>query len=156
MSSHQKTTVLLGLGSNLGDREGYIALALERLDQHPAVTVIRRSGLMETAPWGVADQPAFINAVAELRTPLGPRSLLRVLKETEINLGRRDRGLRWGPREIDLDILFYGDLVLEDPDLKIPHERILERSFVIAQVLELAPDLVHPGLGVPLRDFLPE
>ena len=148
-----QTTVTIGLGSNLGDREGYIRRALDSLADHPSIEVLRCSALIETEPWGVLNQPAFLNAVAELRTTLEPRALLCVLKKIERDLGREERDLKWGPREIDLDILFFGDMIVDEPDLKIPHERILERPFVIEQILALDEDAVHPGLNVPLRQF---
>ena len=143
--------MLIGLGSNLGDRKEYIKRALGSLAAHAEIEVVRCSSLLETEPWGVADQPRFINAVAELLTTLGPRALLDHLKKIEADLGRKHRDLRWGPREIDLDILFFGDLCLNEADLTIPHERIPERPFVIRQILELDEDAVHPGLGIPLR-----
>jgi 2-amino-4-hydroxy-6-hydroxymethyldihydropteridine diphosphokinase len=148
---NNRIRVFIGLGSNLGDRKGTIERALASLVGHEEIELVRRSSLLETKPWGVADQPRFINAVAELLTTLGPRALLDHLKKVEADLGRRHRDLRWGPREIDLDILFYGDLCLNEADLVIPHERILERPFVVQQILELDDEVVHPGFRVPLR-----
>lgn len=149
-----KTSVTIGLGSNLGDRESTIRRALEMLGAHPAVEVSRCSTLIETEPWGVADQPPFINAVAALVTTLEPLPLLDLLKSTEIELGRTPRDLRWGPREIDLDILLYGDLVMESEVLTVPHPRMTERPFVLRQMVELDENSVHPKLGVPLRELL--
>jgi len=110
--------------------------------------------LIETAPWGRTAQPAFLNAVARVETTLSADALLDVLKAAERRLGRAPSGLRWGPRIIDLDILIFGDAVVESPHLTIPHPRLIERDFVLRQVLDLAPDIRHPALKRPLSAFL--
>jgi 2-amino-4-hydroxy-6-hydroxymethyldihydropteridine diphosphokinase len=148
-----KTSVFISLGSNLGDRVRQIERALEWLGAHPAITPERCSALRETEPWGVVDQPRFINAVALISTTLSPRELLDTLKRAEAELGRKLREQRWGPREIDLDILLFGDLVVEEPDLVIPHERLTERSFVVEQILEVDGNAFHPKLKVPIKRF---
>jgi 2-amino-4-hydroxy-6-hydroxymethyldihydropteridine diphosphokinase len=140
------TRAFIGLGANVGDRRASIEAAILAMSAHPRIEVVRCTGLVETAPWGVADQPAFLNAVAEVRTTLDPRELLRSLKCMECELGRTP-GPRWGPREIDLDILLYGDRVIDDPLLTIPHPELAARPFVLSQLIELDPGLVHPGLG---------
>jgi 2-amino-4-hydroxy-6-hydroxymethyldihydropteridine diphosphokinase len=146
--------VFIGLGSNMGDRAGQIARALDWLGVHPDMTLVAATECIETEPWGVTDQPRFLNAVSEIRTLLGPEALLAELLKAEIILGRTREGRRpWGPREIDLDILVYGERAVESPDLVIPHPRLLERPFVLVQLLELAPNLRHPILGLPLSSL---
>ena len=137
------TPIYLGLGANLGDRVANLALTIRRLTQSRAVRVIRRSGLYETAPVGVTDQPPFLNAVLEAETTLPPGDLLALLKEIEAGLGRQP-GPRWGPRPIDLDILLYGDEQVAEPDLTIPHPALWDRLFVLAPLTELHPDLPAP------------
>jgi 2-amino-4-hydroxy-6-hydroxymethyldihydropteridine diphosphokinase len=137
------TRAYVGLGSNLGDREGTILAAAEQLGRH------RLSRIRETEPWGYVDQPRFLNAVAELETELGPRELLDRLLEIERGLGRTRDGPRYGPRTIDLDLLLYGDLVLAEPGLTVPHPRLAERLFVLEPLFEL-----DAGLFVPGRDFV--
>ncbi len=146
--------VYIGLGANLGDREGTIRAALARLAEDPRVEVVRVSSLRETDPVGFEDQPRFLNGVAALETTLGARELLELMLGVERDLGRTRHGPRFGPRTIDLDILLYGDAVVDEPSLRIPHPRMTERLFVLEPLHELDPDLVIPGRG-PLRDFLP-
>jgi 2-amino-4-hydroxy-6-hydroxymethyldihydropteridine diphosphokinase len=137
----------VGLGSNLGDRRAMIAGALEALKPR------RVSSVIETEPWGRADQPRFLNAVAELETELPPDDLLRKLLDVECGLGRIRRE-RWGPRTIDLDLLLYGDRELSSEGLVIPHPRLRERRFVLEGLLELCPDAPVPGLGRTVRQLL--
>jgi 2-amino-4-hydroxy-6-hydroxymethyldihydropteridine diphosphokinase len=116
--------------------------------------VLRRlSSLYVTKPWGRTDQGDFVNAVAEVETHLGPRELLSRVKAIEDRLGRRP-GPRWGPREIDIDILLYGNEVVKEDDLVIPHPCLCERAFVLVPLAELAPDLVHPETGVRVSTFV--
>jgi 2-amino-4-hydroxy-6-hydroxymethyldihydropteridine diphosphokinase len=135
------TRAYVGLGANLGDREASILRAAELL---PAV---RLSAIRETEPWGYADQPPFLNAVAEVQTDLGPRALLERLLEIERSLGRLRLGPRWGPRTIDLDLLVHGETVVYEPDLTVPHPRLHERLFVLEPLAELDPALEIPGKG---------
>jgi 2-amino-4-hydroxy-6-hydroxymethyldihydropteridine diphosphokinase len=136
-------TAYVGLGSNLGDREQNLLAALARFDAEG--WLVRRSSFRETDPVGVTDQPRFVNAVAELRTGLGPRELLDRLLGIERELGReRARERRWGPRIIDLDLLLFGDEVIEEPGLTVPHPRLAGRRFVLEPLVELAPDLELP------------
>jgi 2-amino-4-hydroxy-6-hydroxymethyldihydropteridine diphosphokinase len=109
---------------------------------------------VETAPWGIENQPRFINAVAEILTNLDPFDLLLLLKSAEKELGRRNNAIKWGPRIIDLDILLYGEMVIETEELTIPHAQLISRPFVIEQILELDTDVIHPKLRVPIRCFL--
>jgi 2-amino-4-hydroxy-6-hydroxymethyldihydropteridine diphosphokinase len=135
------TIAYVGLGSNLGDRRAAILRAAELID------AVRLSTIRETEPWGYADQPAFLNAVAELDTDLQPRRLLDHLLEVEAELGRERGEIRWGPRTIDLDLLLYGDLAIEEPGLTVPHPRLAERLFVLEPLSELAPARKIPGNG---------
>jgi 2-amino-4-hydroxy-6-hydroxymethyldihydropteridine diphosphokinase len=135
------TLAYVGLGANLGDREGSIRRAAELLGAR------RLSTIIETPPWGITDQPDFLNAVAEVETDLGPRPLLDRLLEVERELGRVRDGKRWGPRTIDLDLLVYGGETSDVPALQLPHPRLHERLFVLVPLAELAPELVVPGRG---------
>lgn len=138
----------IGLGANLGDRETTIRQALAALGSAPGVRVTRVSSLRETEPWGVAEQPTFLNGVAELETDLGPRGLLETLLGVERSLGRVRDGGRWGPRVIDLDLLVHGDEAIDEPGLEVPHPYLSQRRFVLEPLAELAPDLVVPRQGV--------
>lgn len=149
-------TVYIALGSNLGDREKNINLALEKLGQ---IGIIRRvSSLYETEPVGYKDQPWFINLVCELETELPPQELLQSLKAIEKKMGR-DPGPRFGPRPMDIDILLYDNLVLDTPELTIPHPRLAERAFVLIPLVEIAPEVLHPVLkksAQELQEALPK
>jgi len=134
--------VFLGLGSNLGDREALLRRALARVASLPGTEVLRVSAIRETEPWGVTDQPAFLNAAAEIRTELEPQSLLTALKQIEREVGRTPT-FRWGPREIDVDLLLYGARRVEIERLTLPHPHILEREFVREPLAEIAPEVVE-------------
>jgi 2-amino-4-hydroxy-6-hydroxymethyldihydropteridine diphosphokinase len=136
----------IALGSNLGDRERTIEQAVALLRGHPAIEVLAESSLRETEPWGPVAQPAYLNGAVEIETTLEPRALLGVLLDVERRLGRV-REERWGPRTIDLDLLVYGDAVLDEPGLTLPHPRLHERAFVLEPLHELDPALVVPGRG---------
>ncbi|HYY32952.1 MAG TPA: 2-amino-4-hydroxy-6-hydroxymethyldihydropteridine diphosphokinase [Gaiellaceae bacterium] len=145
------TRAYIGLGSNLGDREMALRQALAGLEELGAVRV---SSVRETEPVGITDQPRFLNAVAELNTELAARDLLDRLLELERTIGRnRTKETRWGPRTIDLDLLLYGDEVIAEPGLTVPHPRLAEREFVLEPLYELAPDLVLPD-GRRIEDLL--
>jgi len=131
----------VALGANLGDREATVRRAAAMLGPH------RLSTIRETEPWGYADQPRFLNAVAEVETDLPPRELLDRLHEIERELGRTREGPRYGPRTIDLDLLVYGDEVVDEPGLRVPHPRLAERAFVLEPLYELDAELVVPGRG---------
>ncbi|HXG76790.1 MAG TPA: 2-amino-4-hydroxy-6-hydroxymethyldihydropteridine diphosphokinase [Gaiellaceae bacterium] len=137
----------VGLGANLGAREETIARALELLAATPGVQVAAVSSLRETDPVGPLAQPDFLNGAALLETSLSPRELLDALLEIERRLGRVRDGTRWGPRTIDLDLLLYGEQVVEEPGLRVPHPRLHERRFALEPLAELDPALRIPGRG---------
>jgi 2-amino-4-hydroxy-6-hydroxymethyldihydropteridine diphosphokinase len=143
------TRAYVGVGANLGDRRATIEAAVAAL---PGVVAV--SELRETAPVGVVDQPAFLNGAVALETELSPRELLETLLEVERSLGRQ-RGERWGPRTIDLDLLLYGEETLDEPGLTVPHPRLHERRFALEPLAELDPGLVVPGRG-RVRELLSE
>jgi 2-amino-4-hydroxy-6-hydroxymethyldihydropteridine diphosphokinase len=148
------TTVYVGLGSNLGDRRRNLEAALEALRAHPRITVSAVSSFLETEPvGGPPGQGKFLNAAAGIETDLAPEALLEELKRVERTLGRKP-GPRWGPREIDLDILLYGDTILETGTLVIPHPRMRERRFVLEPLAEIAPTARDPATGRTVRELL--
>jgi 2-amino-4-hydroxy-6-hydroxymethyldihydropteridine diphosphokinase len=144
-------TAYVGLGANLGDRAGTIQRALELLGGRDGIEITAVSSLRETDPVGYLDQPRFLNGAARLETRLSARALLDALLETERELGRTRTGPRYGPRIIDLDLLLYGDLELDEPGLTVPHPRLHERRFALEPLLELDPELVVPGRGTVSR-----
>ncbi len=138
------TTAYVGLGSNLGDRERLIR------DAADLIGAGRLSAVIETEPWGLEDQPRFLNAVAEVETRLEPLPFLTFLLDVERRLGRERIGPRFGPRTIDLDLLLFGGLTVDEPGVVVPHPRLHERRFVLEPLAELAPDLEIPGNGTVL------
>lgn len=147
MSGRNRTTAYLGLGGNLGDPQAAMGAALRILDAEDGIEVIKVSSLYRTPPWGMTDQPDFLNAVAAIETTLSPRELLTACLDAERRL-KRVRTERWGPRAIDLDILMFGDSHIDEEGLSVPHPRIAERAFVLVPILELAPDLTIGNLSL--------
>jgi 2-amino-4-hydroxy-6-hydroxymethyldihydropteridine diphosphokinase len=141
------SAIYIGLGANLGNRRDNLATALSLLE--PLVRVEAVSALYESPPQAPAPPPSYLNAACRIDTDLPPLALFRHLKRIEWNMGRRS-GERWAPRVIDLDLLIYDDRVLHSPDLQVPHERLVERAFVLQPLLDLDPALVHPASREPL------
>ncbi|MGC8904990.1 2-amino-4-hydroxy-6-hydroxymethyldihydropteridine diphosphokinase [Thermus sp.] len=142
----------VGLGSNLGDRAGYLLLGLSALSRLPKTRLLRLSPVYETEPIG-PPQPRYLNMVAELETGLPPRVLLSEMLRIEKALGR-ERKERFGPRTLDLDLLLYGDLVLREEGLELPHPRLHERAFVLVPLADLLPEGRHPLLGLTFAELL--
>lgn len=143
--------VYLGIGTNLGDRYANLQEAVAQLGKRVTVTAV--SPVYATEPWGETDQPPFLNACVAAVTDLPPRELLVVVKDIEREMGRTPTR-HWGPRVIDIDILFYNRLVVHEPDLAIPHPRIPERAFVLAPLADIIPDYVHPETGETVEQML--
>ena len=140
------TVAYVGLGANIGPREVTLLRAVDLLAEADDVDVLAVSQLRETDPVGMVDQPGFLNGAARIDTSLPPRALLELLLRIEQSLGRV-REERWGPRTVDLDLLVYGDLIVDEPGLRVPHPRLHERRFALEPLAELDPELVVPGLG---------
>ncbi len=153
MNQTDHVEIILGLGSNLGDREANLASVL--LELPPEVLVRDVSSIYRTTPWGYYDQPDFYNQVISASTTLTPRELLGHLKQIEKRIGRTPT-FRYGPRQVDIDILFYGDQVVEEEDLVIPHPRLEERAFVLIPLQEIMPDLILPLSERPIADRVEE
>jgi 2-amino-4-hydroxy-6-hydroxymethyldihydropteridine diphosphokinase len=143
--------IYLALGTNLGDREANLQTARDALATRVRLT--RASSIYATPPWGYTEQPEFLNQVVEVDTVLKPLPLLHFLKDIEAEMGR-EATFRNGPRLIDLDILFYGQAVIDGQILKVPHPRLQERAFVLAPLDEIAPDFVHPALNKTIHELL--
>ena len=146
-----KHIVYLALGSNLGDRQENLKQAVASLP--PQMDVKAKSHVYETPPWGFEDQPRFLNPVVKAQTYLQPEPLLKHIKRLEVALGRKAT-FRNGPREIDIDILMYDDIILNTPILTLPHPHMHERGFVLLPMMDIAPDLVHPLTGKSVREML--
>jgi 2-amino-4-hydroxy-6-hydroxymethyldihydropteridine diphosphokinase len=140
-------TAYVGVGSNLADPRAQVERALQSLARLPESRILRSSRLYRSAPWGMLDQPEFVNAAAALETKLSPQALMQALLAIERNAGRERGGGRWGPRILDLDLLLYGSLTLAEPGLQLPHPHLHERAFVLLPLAEIAPHLEVPGRG---------
>ncbi|MCU0354322.1 MAG: 2-amino-4-hydroxy-6-hydroxymethyldihydropteridine diphosphokinase [Cytophagales bacterium] len=147
-------TVYLLLGTNLGDRAANLAQAVALLEKRIG-KVERRSGVYETEPWGVTNQPDYWNQVLQVSTPLEPAAVLEAMLGIERDMGR-ERHIRWEARLIDIDMLYFNDQVIETEHLQVPHPRMAQRRFVLEPLTELAPDFVHPVLGKKNRKLLEE
>lgn len=135
----------VALGSNLDEPEAQVRNALAALGELPATQLLRTSRLYRTPPWGMLDQPWFVNAAAALNTELAPAALMQALQALELRSGRERGAQRWGPRRIDLDLLLYDDLVIDTPELQLPHPRLAERAFVLVPLADVAKELTLPG-----------
>lgn len=144
--------IYLGLGSNLGDRLGNLALAITHLQQQVG-PVLAQSGVYETPPWGNTEQPAFLNQVVHLQSEVDPHALLSALLEIETAMGRL-RTVHWGPRVIDVDILSFGGMQIAGQRLTLPHPHLAQRAFVLVPWAEIAADFQVPGLGATVRELL--
>lgn len=151
--SREWHTTYIALGSNIGDSETYLNEAVEKIGQIPTCTVEKVSSYLVTEPYGVTDQPDFLNACLKMRTLLYPEELLKELNRLEKEAGR-ERIIHWGPRTLDLDILLYDDIVLEEDNLCIPHVEMHKRSFVLEPLAEIAPYKRHPVYGKTVREML--
>lgn len=147
--------VVLGLGSNLEDRKKNILNAIARITKIDEIDLVKKSKIIESKPWGKIEQPDFLNAVIEIETKLNPEHLLEKCLQIEKDMGRI-RSIKYGPRKIDIDILFYEDLVIHTPDLVIPHPEIHKRKFVLKSLIELKPDYQHPVLKKTLQKIYEE
>ena len=148
------TIAHIGIGSNFGNRQENCEKAVNLLSRK-GIKVLKCSSFYETEPWGVKEQPKFINTAVETETDLKPEELLKTIKGIESDLGRGS-GIRWGPRLIDLDILLYNDLVVKTNNLEIPHPGVKNREFVLKPLSEIAPDKIHPVLKKSIESLLLE
>ncbi|MGF7398190.1 2-amino-4-hydroxy-6-hydroxymethyldihydropteridine diphosphokinase [Thermoanaerobacterium thermosaccharolyticum] len=149
------TDTYMSIGSNVGDREGYLKSALIKLAKN-SVIIEKVSPIYETEPVGYKEQGRFLNAVVQAKTELKPRELLKIINTVEKELGR-ERLIRWGPRTIDIDILLYGDVIINDDDLKIPHEIMWERAFVLIPLNDIAPHITKDGVKLSrIIEMLPD
>lgn len=143
----------LGLGSNLGDRVEYIERAIEEIGSLKNTKILKRASLYETEPWGFTEQPDFINSAVEIETSLSAEALFSGVKSIEQKLKRKSKG-KWQEREIDIDILFYGNEIIKSERINIPHKEIEKRKFVLIPMNELAPDFVHPVFNETITELL--
>ncbi len=145
--------VYCGLGSNIGDRLGYLAKAAAMLNAHPECSVKKSSPVYETAPMGEESQNNYFNATLEIETSLNVRKFHALIKSIEREIGREET-YHWGPRKIDIDLLFFDDLIIRTPELTVPHSGITERDFVLTPLLDIAPDITFPRSGKKLSEFI--
>ncbi len=145
--------VFLGLGSNLGNRVEYIEKAIAEIGFLKNTKVIKKASLYETEPWGFTEQPDFINSAVEIETSLSAQELFNEVKSIEQKLKRQSKG-KWQEREIDIDILFYGNEIIRSEKINIPHKEIENRKFVMIPMNELAPDFIHPVFNETINELL--
>jgi len=149
----RKVVCFIGIGSNVGDSVTNCLEAIERIAVFAHAKISRRSSLYWTEPIGSKDQEWFVNCVIEIETRHTPRELLRILQKIENDMGRI-RGDKWGPRTIDLDILFYGQEIVQEQDLIVPHQELHKRRFVLVPLNEIAPYTIHPSYGISIKGLL--
>jgi 2-amino-4-hydroxy-6-hydroxymethyldihydropteridine diphosphokinase len=145
--------VFLGLGSNLNNRKSHLEDALEKLDGHSGIHILKQSSILQTEPIGEIEQPMFLNMVVEIETNLSPFKLLDLCLAIELENGRV-RGQKWGPRSLDIDILFYGSQIIDCSGLQIPHPEVTNRRFVLEPLAEIAPTFEHPILSQSVHAML--
>jgi len=145
----------LGLGSNLGKREENIVNSINRIKAITGITFLEASKMIETKPVGYLEQPDFINCAVKIATDLEPETLLRDLLNIESEMGRK-RDIRWGPRLIDIDILFYGNCIINRDDLIVPHRELHKRNFVLESLMEICSDLIHPVKNKTIKELYKE
>jgi 2-amino-4-hydroxy-6-hydroxymethyldihydropteridine diphosphokinase len=148
------SAVFISIGSNLGDRKANCMGALDRIKE-AGIEIKKISSTYETKPWGVAEQPDFINIAAEIITTIQPIELLNIFKNIEAVMGRKE-GIKWGPRIIDIDIIFYDDIIFDSPELKIPHPLLHKRDFVLRPMSEIAPNKKHPLMNKTVKELSEE
>ncbi|MEW6444277.1 MAG: 2-amino-4-hydroxy-6-hydroxymethyldihydropteridine diphosphokinase [bacterium] len=153
LTDAKSSLATISIGSNVGDRRHYLEGSLRWLLAHEQNRLHKCSSVYETEPFGVRDQGWFLNCVAQLDTALPLKELFRMLQQAEAAFGR-ERTRRWGPRTLDLDLLFFDDLVYQDPTLTVPHPGIPNRRFVLEPLFEIDPDLIHPNLHLSIRGLL--
>jgi 2-amino-4-hydroxy-6-hydroxymethyldihydropteridine diphosphokinase len=151
MTTDQSELIYLSLGSNLGDRLKNLQAVVEGLP--PQVQIVKKSSIYETEPWGYLDQPSFLNQVLCVKTSLSPLELLALIKDLERRIGRKP-SFRYGPREVDVDILIFGDRLIDEDILTVPHKKLQERAFVLVPLAEISPDLILPGADRPIKELL--
>ena len=151
MSTH---AVIISTGSNLGDKEGNCRKGIESLAGHPGNTLVKASPFYRTSPVDCLDQDWFVNAAVKIETGLEPTDLLALLQKIQAEAGRTKGGIRFGPRELDLDIIFYDRLVMKTPALEIPHPRMHKRRFVLQPICDIDPEIVHPLLNISVKSLL--
>jgi len=147
-------TAYIAVGSNLGDKRSNCARGIDALDQIRGITVTARAGTYKTAPVDYTDQDWFVNTAVRIETDLSPADLLTRLKQIERDAGRDKKGIRFGPRILDLDIIFYDELVLRTETLDIPHPRMHKRRFVLRPICDIDPTVMHPTLKLPVKSLL--
>ena len=148
-------TAYLGLGSNIGERMNFIRNALSKIEKIRDTSLIKSSSVYETEPWGVSGQDNYLNCAVEIETKLAAEDLLRELKNIEIKLGRQENK-KWSEREIDIDLLFYGNEIISKENMKVPHLQIENRKFVLIPLSEIAPQLIHPVFRKNMTELLKE
>ena len=151
MDNYQSERIYLSLGTNLGNREMNLKAVHRNLP--PEVIILESSPIYQTEPWGYLDQPDFLNQVLAAETSLSPQELLAHIKDIEQKIGRKP-SFRFGPRNVDIDILFIGDRIIQEMDLQIPHPRLKERAFVLVPLADIHPDLIYPGTDLSIADLL--
>jgi 2-amino-4-hydroxy-6-hydroxymethyldihydropteridine diphosphokinase len=148
MKDKMESTIYLGIGTNLGNRLENLHTAIEKIANFS--TILKISRVYESEPWGFTDQPQFLNMVIKISSNLNPYQLLEKIKKIEVEMGREPI-FRYGPRLIDIDILFFDDLSLQDEKLEIPHAKLHERSFVLIPLMDISPELIHPGFNQTIK-----